>query len=395
VRYAKLKTIRPPPEPCPQRAAPGARGVSRRLPALAVAAIVCLLIRPVFPAEDRVLIQGLADGEVWDTGPQALLLSRNEGDAATEGRVRLWVAGQLAPRLQGMILGRFEDGSASEYVVPDSSHAELEQAWVRYSFPSSARLVAQAGRMPQPIGSFSHRYLSNENPLIGKPVNYDIVYPYVIELAGSVGRVDFLAAVVDRPLHYQTWLPEPSSAPRPALAAGITPFTGFRLGAYATWGPYLSRDVEKYIPTGQSWRDYDQRVVGFDLHFSRGHFELNGEMTRSMFEVPGQPDERGVVWYLEPKYTWSPRWFSSLRVERNNQTSVWLPYGVDWYVTDENSWDLEVGAGFRIDPKSTVKVSYRAERSTEYPTFTPELDHSLALQFSFNFDVRTWFERPQ
>ena len=358
----------------------------------------CLLTRPVLPAEGRVLFQGLADGEVWDTDSQSILLTRNEGDTASQRRLRLWAAAQLAPGLQGMVLGRFEGGNSSQYIVAESKTAELEQAWLRYTLPTSVRLMAQAGRMPQPIGNFSRRYLSSQNPLIGAPADYEIEYPYAVEIAGRAGPIDFLAAVVDKPLGKQIWLPEASSAPRPAFAVGVTPFTGFRFGAYATWGPYLSRDVEPEIPAGHGWRDYDQRVIGFDLQFSRGHFELNAEMTRSLFEVPGQSDDSGVVWYLEPKYTWSPRWYTALRLEKNNQASVWLPYYPyipEWYVTDEDSWDLEAGVGFRIDPRSLVKLAYRVERSTEYPTYTPEVGHALALQVSWNFDAISWFDRPR
>ena len=361
-------------------------------------AVVCAVawIAGSARAGDRLVIQGQISGEVWDTGTQSLLLARNEGDTAGQGRLRLWMAGQLGARVQGMILGRFEDGQASEYITPEPSYAELEQAWLRWTLPTNMRLVAQGGRMPQPLGGFSHRYLPDQNPLIGHPATYDIAYPGVVQLAGSTEHYDFLVAVTDQPMGRQIWLPGATSAARPALAAGITPFTGFRIGAYGTWGPYLSDGIQNDIPAGYSWRDYDQSVVGLDVSFSRGHFELFGEMTRSFYEVPEENDERGIVWYLEPKYTWSPRWFTALRIERNYQASVWFPdyAGGPWYVTDENSWDVEAGAGFRIDPRTVVKASYRVERSSEYPTYEPQTDHAIAVQLSCNFDVTSWFERP-
>jgi len=384
VRYARLRSHTTPPEGFPPLTSAASPRFFPRL--MAVAALVwgCLMVQPAAAGEDRILLQGHADGTVWD-----------ETETTTKGQLRLWVAGQIAPGLQGMVLGRFENGGIDEYSYVDPDHTELEQAWVRYSFPVSVRLVAQAGKMPQPIGAFSRRYLASQNPLIGAPANYDIDYPYAVALAGRAGHVDFTAAVMDRPLGHQIWLPEPSSAPRPALAAGVTPFTGFRLGAYATWGPYLSSDTQQYVPSGYRWREYTQHVLGFDLQFSRGHFELNGEMTRSLFEMPEEPQERGVVWYLEPKYTWSPRWFTAMRILNNKQTSVWLPDYGSWYVTDENIWDVETGAGFRIDPRTLVKGSYRFRRSTEYPSYGPETDHGVALQLSWSFDVKSWFERPQ
>ena len=85
----------------------------------------------------------------------------------------------------------------------------------------------------------------------------------------------------------------------------------------------------------------------------------------------------------------------AMRIERNYQTSVWLPDWGSWYITDENSWDIETGAGFRIDPRTVVKASYRVERSSEYPYYETRTDHAIALQLSCNFDVTSWFERPE
>jgi len=293
-----------------------------------------------------------------------------------------------------MILGRFTQGESGEYATTEGSEVALEHAWIRWSLPGSMPLVAQAGRMPQPIGGYSRRYLPHQNPLIGAPVTYDITYPVAIQLTGSAGIADFTVAVSDQPVGHQIWLPRATSAPRPALAAGVTPFTGFRIGAYGTWGPYLSDGIQEYIPSGHSWDEYDQSVIGFDVSFSRGHFELFAEMTRSMFEMPGDTDERGIVWYIESRYTWSPRWFTALRIERNYQASSWFPYpGTSaWYITDENSWDIEAGGGFRINPGMLIKASYRVERSTEYPNYVTEIDHAIALQFAYSFDVTSWIE---
>jgi hypothetical protein len=355
------------------------------------------VMRPA-SADDRLLIEGLLDAEGWNTGGQSVNLSRNEGEPAGQGRLRLWAAVQLTDSLQGMALGRFESGHADTYLEFDdteATYAQLDEAWVRYTFPTSFRLVAQGGLMTQPIGSFSRRYLSSANPLIGSPANYVIDYPAGLSLSGSAGMADFLIAVTDKPLAHQVYLPEPSSSPRPSIAAGITPIVGFRLGAFATWGPYLAPEAEPWLAAGESWRDFDQRIVGFDLQYSRGHFELNGEMTRSLYEVPGQNDERGIVWYLEPKYTWSPRWFGALRLQRSQETQVWMPWITDWYVTDEDSWDVEAGAGYRIDPHTVIKLAYRVERSDEDPDEGPVFDHAVAFQLSCGFDVRSWFERPQ
>ena len=379
---------------CPSRAAAAIGGLVRRGLAITVGLAACMALSPAFAAADRVLLQGLIDAEVWDTGTQSYYLTRNGGETATQRRLRLWTAAQFTSNFQGFLLGRVEGGDASDYQAGEGTVTELDQAWLRYSFPSRPRFVLQAGKMVEPVGGYTHRYLSSQNPLIGSPANYELSYPYAIQLTGSAGRADFMVAVMDRPVQRQIYLPEPDSSPRPAVSAGITPFTGFRIGAYATRGPYLARQVEPLLPSGHSWRDYDQNVVGLDLQFSRGHFELNGEATKSLFQVPGQHDESGIVYYIEPKYTWSPRWFTALRVERNRNTAVWLPYMAGWFVTDEDAWDLEAGVGFRIDPHALLKASYRVERAAEDPTAPYIIDRAIALQLSYGFDVRALLERP-
>src|SRR5262245_492597 len=128
-----------------------------RLALLRAALICAAALAAVAPsrADDRIVIQGQVAAETWQTGDQSPLLTRNQGEAAAQGRLRLWLAGQIAPGLQGMALGRFEDGQADEYITPEASHTELEQAWLRWTLPTSFRLVAQGGQMSLPIGGFS------------------------------------------------------------------------------------------------------------------------------------------------------------------------------------------------------------------------------------------------
>lgn len=56
-----------------------------------------------------------------------------------------------------------------------------------------------------------------------------------------------------------------------------------------------------------------------EASFSRGHFELQADLARSRYEVPGfARDLRGTAWFVEPKVTFTPRPFAALRYERND-----------------------------------------------------------------------------
>ncbi len=289
-------------------------------------------------------------------------------------------------------------GRAVQREVPDDhgTDAEIEQAFLRYS-PRRAPLILEAGKIASPIGNFSRRYFSNVNPLIGSPSGYSVGYPIGVQLSGLAGRFDYKVAVLDKPVVNEDWVPEADSAPRPALAAGMTPIVGTRIGVFATRGPYLGEEVEPDIPDGAGWRDFDQTIYGLDLRLSRGYFELNAEWTRSIYEVPGMTQEaRGVSYYVEPKFTFTPRFFAAIRLERNDYSFV-RPLGPGyWMASNADFTDVEIGAGYRFTRGLLLKAGFRSdlwnvgeERKPRFPD-----GHSVALQLSYAFDVNSWVREP-
>ena len=341
-------------------------------------------------SEERVLVQGLTDAEIWYTDPQSSL-SRNEGEAASAARLRLWAVGEFRENFQGFVLGAVESGRGTE---TGETETRLEQAYLRYSFEAPRRLVLQAGRLPLPYGNFSRRYFSSQNPLIGTPLNYEMSYPLGIQISGAVKRFDFMAAALDGPLTHQEYDSPTESVVRPALAAGVTPLTGFRVGGYFTKGPYLSRISEWWLLPGTDLRDFEEKVSGLDVQFSRAHFELNGELTQARLEVPNAGDARGRTWYVEPKYTFTPRWYAALRWERGDLPEAHWIWATMWSAEQIRINDLEAGLGCRILPGFLVKASYRTEMDKRSTGPDPE-GHALALQLSYSFDVNSWFLRPR
>jgi hypothetical protein len=341
-------------------------------------------------AEEKVLLQGLADGEAWKTDAGGGAFALRDGQTSSMGRLRLWMAVQIAPHLQGFALGEGEGGSAA---AEDERGADVEQFYLRYTASSPRRLVVQAGKLTLPYGSFSHRYFSSQNPLVGSPLNYEVTYPYGAQVNGALGRVDYMLAAVDKPLTRLEDQPEPEPSLRPALALGVTPLVGFRLGTYFSEGTYLSRDATALLPAGKSWNDFDEQVLGFEVQFARGHFELNAEHTRTRLEVPGAARAAGWTAYLEPRYAWSPRWFTALRLERGHLLEVDPVAGSAWTAGTERIYDLEAGAGFRIGPQFIVKASYRTDLADGDPAPAVGAGHALAIQISYGFDADAW-RRP-
>jgi hypothetical protein len=342
--------------------------------------------------EDHVVVKGLQDLEVFKTDSNSRLLSKKEGELAGAGRLRLWAAAEFTRGFQAVLLGRVEGGEANR---ESETNANIEQAFLRFVAPGSAHLMIDAGRIVVPVGNFSKRYLSTVNPLIGAPDSYDVSYPEGVVATGKASFFDYRVGAIDRPLANANYVPPGDKAWRPALDIGFTPVIGLRLGAYATEGPYLGHAIEPMLPAGERWREFDQQVVGLELEFSRGYFELNGDLAFSAYDVPTRGSRsRGQAWFLEPKYTWSPRLFTALRVEKNDYPYIQPVDNTFWIAQNVTFHDVEVGLGWRFTPDLVVKASYRRDRwdvSGTMKSFFPN-GYACGLQLSYAFDIRSWLE---
>lgn len=374
------------------------KSMPRRDTNLAAAVLLALacaaLAAPAALAGERIRIEGLLDAEAWNTAGASRYLERNEDEAAGLGRLRLWTIGQFAPGLQGFALGEVEDGDAAG---EEETTLELEQAYLRYTASTALPLAVEAGKLAAPFGNFSRRYFSDVNPLIGEPSSYGVAYPTVLQARMRAGRLDGTFAVMDRPMVNESWVPESDSRARPALALGVTPVVGARFGIFATRGSYLGGEVQDEIPAGSRWQEYGQTVLGFDVQFSRGYFELNGEFANSSYEVPTfDRNSRGVAWFLEPRYTFTPRLFGAVRYERNDYPYIMPRGGGAWTGRNSDLSTVEIAAGYRLWAGATLKVSWRADqwhveesRRASYPAGS-----AIAAQLSWRFDVKEWFDRP-
>jgi len=391
--FSQRRCTRFPGRPDPGRPAISAARALARLSAVVLAGAAA--IAPA-PAQERWLFQGLLDAEYWNTVGGSRLLSRDDGDRAGAGRLRLWAAGDLAPGLQGYALGTVSGGDACTE-DPCETDTALEQAWLRWTAPGRARLMIEAGRILTPIGDFPRRYLSIDNPLVGIPSDYTVDYPDGMAIAGWAGRADFKVAVVDQPLYADWYAPEPGKAFRPMLGAGVTPVVGLRFGAFATQGPYLGPEVDAALATGAAWQDYEQSVYGAEVQFSRGHFELHGQFARSAYDVPGFAARAyGKTCWIEPRYTFTPRLFAAARVGQNDYPYIAPIYGTTWIASSSRVADIEVGIGYRVLPDLLVKASYRRDR-----WWVPEglesmlpAGHAFALAASWRFDIGDALTRP-
>jgi hypothetical protein len=342
--------------------------------ALSVAAPIALA------AQDWLGVHALFDVEAWRSAGRSTLLSRPEPRALL-GRAFLF--GVAAPR-RGIEL---QIGMELEGAT-DEAEAEVELDHVALRFLPSPYASIEIGKFAQPVGTFAARRFSTSNPLIGRPDGYPVTYPLGAMVSGAVGRFDYRAALVSLPPTNTAYVPEPGHAIHPVVGAGVTPLIGLRIGASWTVGPYLSKDDEAALPTGTRWQDFQARVVAADLRFARGYLELFAELAASWYEVPNLANEvKGTTYYVEAKYTWSPRFFTAVRFERNLYAFI-QNTGTSWRARATDFVDGEAGIGFRFSAHTLVKASYRKDDWDIQPGQEAFLGEgwAAALQISYWLD---------
>jgi hypothetical protein len=349
-----------------------------------VAVLGALSVAGVSQAQTRAMLLGAVDAELWDTDTSSNLLSRNAGRASTLGRLTLWGAMQPHPRLVLYGLAESQFGSAV-----DSAHHRVEQAAIRYTI--SSRAVLDAGKITMPLGTFSARRFSWRNPLIGTPDAYPVLYPYGVTVSGAAASLDYRAGVVSLPMTHEDYSPAPSHAARPVIGIGITPFIGVRLGLGYTWGPYLNDTLTSTQLDGRKWSSYQQRVLVADLAASYGYFELFAEAGASAYDVPrtAEPVE-GLAYFVEGKYTFTPRVFVALRLERNDYPFIRPVSPTFWVARKTDFHNEELGVGYRIGASTLVKVSYRQDLwhvDAGNAAFVRPGGRAFAVQLSQRFDL--------
>lgn len=334
------------------------------------------------------MLQGVAVAEYWNTGTTSNLLSRNNGRPSGAAGLHVW--GVVEPVNALVIHALLE----AEQATGGEAEAELEQYGVRYT--RSRAFVIDAGRIVSPIGAFAARRLADRNPLMMAPDAYPTQYPYGGQISGVVRWFDYRAAVMSLPAVHEGYTPDPSHAVRPAVSVGITPYFGIRLGMSYTRGPYLNDSLTPTQLSQRSWRSYEQQVAATDLAASFGYAELHAEAAWSSYDVPGRAEPvEGFAYYVEGKYTVTPRIFLAARFQRNDYPFIdWIPAAGGFWVANKTDFhDEEFGIGVRLTARALFKATYHQDVWQITPQNAPFVgpgDRVFGAQLSYAFDAMEW-----
>ena len=348
----------------------------------AAALILTFVLPPRVATAQRVAVEFLTDAEIWKTDAGSLLLARNAGAVAAEGRLRSWVAWRPAGRIEFLAHVMVEGGSAE----PEDPDVYLEQLQVRAA--ASRALSVVAGKILLPIGEFAARRFSNTNPLIGAPDAYPVEYPWGAIATGRVGPIDYRGGISSLPAVNTRYSPEPDHHIRPVGGLGLNLGPAFRIGADATHGPYLSREIQSQLPSGRAWDDYRQTVVSTDLRFSHGYVEARAEAAWSSYDVPTATKPlHGLGWYGELRGTVSPRLFIAARFEHYRYAFILPVSPAFWVARETTQMNGEAGFGYRFSPAALLKASFRRDHWPVHnvPGAPPFPDgYAVAVQMSLH-----------
>ena len=261
--------------------------------------------------------------------------------------------------------------------VPDWSH-ELYQASIQYERPGNGNGLAtrvEVGYNVSPIGLGIVDTRPSLNPTIGPHLSYlipmpafDLTVPRVSAIAGTYplgGQVtvssahwDARGAVLNSAptRNYAIGRPSrPRQTPVFVAGAGVTPFTGLRVGASSAQGHYATADEV----SGPVHANRSVAIVGGEGEYAFGYTKLSGEFLHSSFE---RSAGRAVAyeWFVQGIQTVSPRWFVAGRHEGTKAP----PLITATTVGQSTRLSIaEATVGFRVTPEVTIRSSYYTRKS--------------------------------
>ena len=146
------------------------------------------------------------------------------------------------------------------------------------------------------------------------PVIWGPVYAIGAAVSGRVGIFEYAAELKNAPVasRPESWDDYEFEHPSVDLRVGLQPNEAWRFGFSAAEGSYLEDDARP-LPADSDPDDYRQFVLGQDVSYARGHFQIWAEAFEGRFEVPRLGDADIFAYYIEAKYKIAPQLFAALR----------------------------------------------------------------------------------
>ena len=276
--------------------------------------------------------------------------------------------------------------------------AEMYQLQVRYQEHHRVPIRIDAGIITSPLGLGALELRPDLSPAIKTPFyyvsplprfeheNHSVQlmsggYPLGAVVSASGARWDARAGVTDStPARSRNVFAgtRPRAMRQFVAGGGMTPVTGFRVGAGFAQGAYRPADSAPAEDGAPLSGKADVTVFNLEAEYAIGHTRFSGEWIRNRFEsTPGPAVARGF--FVQAVHALGPRLFGTVRV-----VSVSAPVykGVDRERQRRSA--AEVTAGYRLGHDLTVRAGYHMSRRFG----APEGSHMAIASLVW---ARRWF----
>ncbi|MFC1528996.1 hypothetical protein ACFL5B_03720 [Candidatus Latescibacterota bacterium] len=255
--------------------------------------------------------------------------------------------------------------------------------------PLETELVRfKIGYMPLPFGTWAPRTYPDRNPLVGIPlmqhyitslksnklaqntdelrtwrdedgfltIAYDACWPYGVEVFGFFSDYEYSLAITKESMSN----PGAFSNDGAQIIArlGARPLWGLRLGISGGYSSYLSEGATG-IPKGTDLESVNQKIIGFDFHYSFAHTNIYSEVIRNWWENPNLEKDLGCSsWYIEANQTLLPGLYAAIRIDQllfdNFTDSTQNSFHWDYNVTR-----IESGFGYNFNKDVLFKLVWQ------------------------------------
>ena len=367
----------------------------------------------VFDDKVRARVSGLLDLEYYHYPQPAPGLIEAEGHDLFTPRLSVFVDAKVGPHVYFFAQTRVDTG-----FDPSDLGAEwrLDEYALRITPWSDGRFNLQLGRFSTVIGGWIQRHLSWDNPFINAPLPYENVslvsdrelpltgqsfrrvpafdkyeflpivwgpaYTIGASVAGSIGIFEYAAAVKNAAVSSrpEAWERFDFTDPTYEMRLGLRPNQAWNFGFSAAAGPYLLPDAHP-MPPQSDLGDFYQYVLGQDVSYARGHFQIWAEAFVSRFEVPRLGDADMFAYYVEAKYRITPQLFAALR------------WNQEFFVTEDDPagrpvsrardvWRIDGALGYRFTAYTQLKLQCSLAQGD---FISDNLHSTLAAQFTVRF----------
>jgi hypothetical protein len=233
-------------------------------------------------------------------------------------------------------------------------------------------------------GGYQMTTYNNRTSFVGMPPIYDACWDVGAEVYGTSSGLQFSMAAV------QGTVSRPSIAGsdnndqkgvigRAGYEAQSGPLFGLRLGVSGGYGAYLNKSLESdpNFPAGKEAGDFQNTVLGGDLSFARGPWQLFSEVARASYEVPNVHPTLDVTgYYVELVRDFGPTWSVAARQEALYYNNITSSTGVT-QTWDYNIQRWEASLSYRFRQNTRLRLGYQSTHLSDAPDLS---GHLVAMQ---------------